>query len=68
MAGNRGQEQQLLPDSQSIDEALISLEVAFLEIVEKPSPLPYQLQEASTGMVIFRVNLEVLGEIVYALA
>jgi len=42
---------------------LIPLEIAFLEIIEKPPPLSYQLQEASTGMVIFNVNLEVPGEV-----
>jgi hypothetical protein len=46
-----------------LDQALIPLKIAFLEIVEMPPPLSYHLQEAPAGMVILNVNLEVLGEV-----
>jgi hypothetical protein len=54
----------LFPYSQPLDQALIPFEIAFLQIIEKPPPLPYQLQEAPTGMVILDMNLEVPGEVV----
>jgi len=47
-----------------LDQALIPFEIALLQIIEKPPPLPYQLQEAPTGMVILDMNLEVPGEVV----
>jgi hypothetical protein len=46
---------------------LVSLDAALPEIIEKSSSLSYKLQEPSTGMVIFRMGLEVLGEILDAL-
>jgi hypothetical protein len=42
---------------------LIPLKIAFLEIIEEPPSLSYQLEEAATGMVILNVNLEVPGEV-----
>jgi len=50
-----------------LDQTLISLKIALLEIVEKSPPLPYQLQETSTRMVVFDVNLEVIGQILNSL-
>jgi hypothetical protein len=40
----------------------------FPEIVEKPSPLPYQLEETAAGVVILHVDLEVLREVLDPLA
>jgi hypothetical protein len=50
-----------------LDQDLIPLEIAFLEIVEEPPPLSDQLQEAPARMVILDMDLEVPGEVVDAL-
>ena len=49
----------LLSNPQAIDQASVSLEIVFLEIIEKPSPLPHKLKEAPAGVVILHMNLEV---------
>ena len=54
----------LFPYSKPLDQALIPIEIAFLEIIEKPPPLSYQLQEAATGMMILDVNLEMPCEMI----
>jgi hypothetical protein len=57
----------LLPDAQPLDQTSISLVVVFSEIIEQPSPLPYQLEETPAGVVILHVDLEVLREVIDAL-
>jgi hypothetical protein len=42
--------------------------IVFPEIIEQPSPLPYQLEETPAGVVILHVDLEVLREVFDALA
>ena len=44
-----------------MDQTLISLEITPLEIVQKPSSLTYQPEEAAPRVVVFEVNLEVPG-------
>ena len=58
----------LLPDAQPLDQTSISLVIVFPEIIEKPSPLTYQLEETPAGVVILDVDLEVLREMIDALA
>ncbi len=50
-----------------MDQALISLVIVFLEIIEEPPPLPYKFQEAPAGVVILNMNLEVLCEVLNTL-
>ena len=51
-----------------MDQASVSLVIAVLEIIEKPPPLSYEFQEASTGVVVFDMNFEVPREVINALA
>src|SRR4029450_2048136 len=57
-----------LPDAETLDERRIAIRVLALQIVEQPPPLANQLQQAATGMVILRVNLEVFCQVVDTLA
>jgi hypothetical protein len=63
-----GQTVVLLAYSQPLNQALVSVEIAILEIIQKPSSLADKLQEPAPGMVILNVNLEVLGQVLDALA
>ena len=58
----------LLPYSQPLDKTSISLEVAFSEVVQQPSSLTYKLEKSAAGMVILNMDLEVIREMVDALA
>src|ERR1043166_6840973 len=58
----------LLADPQPLDEALVTLEIAPLQVVEKPAPLPHELQQATTGVVVLAMHLEVLGQVHDAIA
>jgi hypothetical protein len=53
----------LLADAEAIDHCPIALELVPLEIVQQPPPLPNQLEQAASRMMILRVGLEVLSEI-----
>jgi hypothetical protein len=63
--GRKGfQLEPLLPDAQPLNQASISLVIVLPEIIEKPSPLSYQLEETTAGVVILHVDLEVLREVI----
>ena len=49
-------------------DILISLQIGLPEVIEKPPPLPHQLQEASPGVVVLLVRFEVIGQIGYPIA
>ena len=51
-----------------MDQASVSLVIVLLEIVEKPPSLAYKHEEAPAGVVILNMNLEVLREMIDALA
>ncbi len=51
-----------------MDQTSVSLIIVFLEIIEKPPSLAYKHEEAPAGVVILYVNLEVLREVINALA
>ena len=57
----------LLADPEPRDELRVALGVLTFEVVEEPSPLTDELQEPSTRMVVFGVNLEMIGEVTDAL-
>ena len=46
-----------------MDQTLISLVIAFLEIIEQPPSLSYQLKETAARVMILDVNLKMLGEV-----
>src|SRR6266851_1759503 len=58
----------LLPDVQALDQIGVALRVLRLEVVEQPASAADQHQQATARVMIFRVGLEVLGEVVDALA
>jgi hypothetical protein len=64
----KSSEGSLLPDSQALDQTQISRVIVLLEIIEQPPSLPDKHKEASAGVVIFDMNLEVSGEVLDTLA
>jgi hypothetical protein len=67
MKGQTGGER-LLAYSQPLNQALVSVKIVILEIIQEPSSLADKLQEAASGMVILNVSLEMLGEVFDTLA
>src|SRR5262249_19164702 len=53
----------LLPQSESLDDALVALKVARAQIIEHAPALAHELEQASTGMMVALVRLEVLGQV-----
>src|SRR4051812_41401077 len=53
----------LATQTQTLDQLVVALGVAVLEIVEKTAALADHLEQAAARMMILRVALEVLGEI-----
>jgi hypothetical protein len=58
----------LLTNAEALDEFGVASGILALEIVEQATTLADELQQPTAGMMIFCVNLEVLGEVVDALA
>ena len=55
---------ELLTDTQLLDGSSVSLDVLALEVSEEVSSLTYHLQQASSGVMILLVNLQMLGEVI----
>ncbi len=51
-----------------MDQTLISLVIVFLEIIEKPPSLTHEFQEATAGVVILRMDFEMLREVLNTVA
>src|SRR5689334_20549739 len=60
-------QRRLLADAERVDQLAVAIEVLVLEVVEQPTALADQLEEATTRVVVLLVRLEVLGEVVEAL-
>src|SRR4029434_9407888 len=58
----------LLPDSEAPNEFGVAVRILALEIVEESASLADQLQKASPGMMVLRMYLEMLGQVIDALA
>jgi hypothetical protein len=58
----------LLTYAEALDEIGVTLGILALEVIEQTPTLAHQLQQPPTGVVILCVDLEMLGEIVDALA
>jgi hypothetical protein len=58
----------LLAESEFFDDVLVSLNIHFSQVVEQPPPLTDQLQKTSPGVMILFVGLEVLREVIDAIA
>ena len=62
MLGSASRLNGLLPKPEAADEGLVSLQIDPLEVVELPPALADELEQATTGVVVLAVRLEVLGE------
>src|SRR6185437_14180906 len=58
----------LFADTEPLDQLCVAIGVFPLEIIEEPAALADQLQEATARVVVFRVRLEMFGEVADALA
>ena len=58
----------LLADAEPADQFRVTLGVLALEVIEQSAALANQLEQPPPGVVILRVHLEVLGEVVDAVA
>ena len=58
----------LLADAQAADQIGVALRVLALQVVQQAAALADQLEETAARVMIFRVRLEVLGEIADAFA
>jgi len=45
------------------DQRLVALEITPLEVIQQPPPLPHELEKPAPRMMIFRVRLEMLGQV-----
>src|SRR5690606_21965798 len=54
----------LAAKAELLDQRAVAVLVLLLDVVEKRTALRHELQETTTGMVVLRVGLEVLGQIV----
>jgi hypothetical protein len=55
-------------NSKPLDNPSVSLDILFLEIVEEAPTLTDQHQQSSARVMVFRVNLEMLGQVADPLA
>ena len=54
--------------SEPLDKVLVSVKIRVPKIIQQPSPLAYELQKATTRMVILNMDFEVLGKVLDPLA
>jgi len=53
----------LSTETKLLDDASVSLDVDFLEVVKDTTPLTYELKKRTTGHVVLLVVLKVLGKV-----
>jgi hypothetical protein len=58
----------LLPNTEPLDQLGVAIRILALQVVQEASPLTNQLQKAAARVMIFRVGLEMLGQVIDALA
>ena len=58
----------LFSDTEPIDDLVVAIDVAPLEVIKQTSPLVHHLEQAATRMIILNVGFEVLGQIKDALS
>src|SRR4030095_11248648 len=58
----------LLADAETADQFRVPFRILALEVIEQSPPLADKLQQAAARVMVLCVNLEMLGEIVDALA
>src|SRR5262249_2310784 len=55
--------QRLSPEAQAIDKRAVALGVGLLDIGQKTAALAHQFQEATAGMIVLDVALEMFGQV-----
>ena len=63
-----GSVERLTADAEALNEILVPLGAAALQVVQQTTPASDHRQQPSAGMMIFLVRLEVLRELEYTLA
>jgi len=58
----------LLPDSEALNQIGVAIGILAFQIVEQAPALSDQLQKAAARVMVFRVGLEMFGEVIDALA
>jgi hypothetical protein len=53
----------LSPDTQPFDKRSVSRGILRMQIIQEPAAFPDQAQESATRMMIFRVGLQMLGQL-----
>jgi hypothetical protein len=59
---------ELLADAKATDYFPITLDILLLQVVQKPATLADHLEQPATGMVVFLMGLEMLLQLLDALA
>ncbi len=54
-------------DAQALDDLLVARLVLVLQVVEERTPQAHHLEQATAGVIVFLVHLEVVGQRVDAL-
>jgi hypothetical protein len=54
---------ELFSQSKALNDRSVTLQILFLHIVQKPSPLADELQQPPAGMVVLFMLLEMIGQI-----
>jgi hypothetical protein len=53
----------LAPQTKGFDDGTVALNIVAFNIIEQPSTLTHQHQKSPPGVVIFLVNLQMLGQV-----
>ena len=56
----------LSPNTELFDQPLVAGKVARMQIIQQPTALAYQLEQAAARMMIFRVRAQMRGELLDA--
>src|SRR3954470_10046123 len=60
--------ERLLTQAERAHDFAIALDIGALQVIEKPTTLSHELQQAAARVVVLLVHLEVLGQVLDALA
>jgi hypothetical protein len=60
------QTDRLLADAEPTDQLAVAIGILALEVIQQAAALANQTEQATTGMVVFHVHFEVLGEFINA--
>jgi hypothetical protein len=58
----------LFTQPELLNQSAIPVDIFLLKVIQKTSPLSHQLNQASAGVVVFGVNLKMVGQVTDPLA